>query len=85
MQVCKYMSEMVSITPVINFSFSTKDLLNVEYNLTKAKKAHIKITAEKNCSVCHRRIGDKGINNNLTTCSSDIYNSYKCLWFIQME
>lgn len=38
---------------------SEMDLINVEYNLTKAKKANIKITTEKNCSVCHRRIGDK--------------------------
>jgi hypothetical protein len=38
---------------------SEMDLVNVEYNLTKAKKANIKITTEKNCSVCHRRIGDK--------------------------
>lgn len=38
---------------------SEMDLVNVEYSLTKAKKANIKITTEKNCSVCHRRIGDK--------------------------
>ena len=38
---------------------SEMDLLNVECNLVKARKAHIKITAEKNCSVCSRRIGDK--------------------------
>ena len=38
---------------------SEMDLLNVECTLTKAKKAHIKIHLDKNCSVCHRKIGDK--------------------------
>lgn len=45
MKVAKHMSEM--------------DLVNIEYQLTKTKRANIKITTEKNCSVCHRRIGDK--------------------------
>ena len=35
------------------------DLVNSDFNLAKTKKANIKITSEKNCSVCHRRIGDK--------------------------
>lgn len=45
MKVAKHLSEM--------------DLVNSDFNLAKTKKANIKITSEKNCSVCHRRIGDK--------------------------
>ncbi len=40
-------------------AMSEMDLLNVECNLAKAKKANIKITSDKNCCVCHRKIGDK--------------------------
>jgi hypothetical protein len=45
MKVAKHLSEM--------------DLVNSDFKLASTKKAHIKITSEKNCSVCHRRIGDK--------------------------
>ena len=34
------------------------DKLNVDAKLITAKKAHIKITHEKNCAVCHRKIGE---------------------------
>ncbi len=38
---------------------SDKELLNVNCDLAKAKKAHIKITPDKKCAVCMRSIGDK--------------------------
>ena len=38
---------------------SEMDLLDVEYQLAKAKKAHVKINATKKCLVCSRNIGDK--------------------------
>ena len=35
------------------------NMLQADYNLVKAKKAYVRITNERNCVKCHRKIGDK--------------------------
>jgi hypothetical protein len=37
------------------------DLLNVEYNLAKAKQASVRFTYTKKCRVCHKPIAEKVI------------------------
>lgn len=40
-------------------SLSEMDAVNASYQLAKAKQAYLKISPDKQCSVCKKLIGDK--------------------------